>query len=156
MAQELKVGDAAPPWDLPAAGGGRVKLADFKRKRLVLYFYPKDDTPGCTQEALDFTARADAFAAANTAIVGVSRDTPEKHAKFAAKHGLNVTLASDVDGEVCESYGVWVEKSMYGKTSMGILRSTFLINEKGRIAHIWRKVRVAGHVDEVEKALEAL
>jgi peroxiredoxin Q/BCP len=141
---------------MPTAGGGRVKLTDFKRKRLVLYFYPKDDTPGCTQEALDFTARAAAFAAANTAIVGVSRDTPEKHAKFAAKRGLTVTLASDEDGRVCEDYGVWVEKTMYGRTSMGIRRSTFLIDEKGRIARIWPKVRVAGHVDEVEKALERM
>lgn len=156
MTKELKVGDSAPPFDLPTAGGGRVSLKSFKGKRLVLYFYPKDDTPGCTQEALDFTAAADDFAAANTAIVGISRDPISKHEKFAAKHGLTVTLASDEDGETCSDYGVWVEKKLYGRVSMGIERATFLVNEKGRIAAIWRKVKVAGHVEDVKKALEQL
>jgi peroxiredoxin Q/BCP len=152
--KELKVGDPAPRFDLPTAGGERVSLASFKGKRLVLYFYPKDDTPGCTQEALDFTAAAKAFAKANAVIVGVSRDPIDKHTKFAAKHGLTVTLASDVDGAACQAYGVWVEKTLYGRKSMGVERSTFLIDPKGRIARIWRKVRVAGHVEDVKKALE--
>jgi len=154
--KELKVGDPAPRFDLPTAGGGRVSLASFKGKRLVLYFYPKDDTPGCTQEALDFTAAADAFAAANTVIVGISRDPPSKHEKFASKHGLTMTLASDEPGEACEAYGVWVEKKLYGRVSMGIERSTFLVNEKGRLAAVWRKVKVARHVEDVKKALEEL
>lgn len=156
MNKELKVGDPAPRFDLPTAGGGRVSLASFKGKRLVLYFYPKDDTPGCTQEALDFTAAADAFAAANTMIVGISRDPPSKHEKFASKHGLTVTLASDESGQTCEAYGVWVEKKLYGRVSMGIERSTFLVNEKGRLAAVWRKVKVAGHVEDVKKSLEPL
>jgi peroxiredoxin Q/BCP len=154
--KELKIGDPAPPFDLPTAGGGRVNLKSFRGKRLVLYFYPKDDTPGCTQEALDFSAATDAFAAANTAIVGVSRDPPSKHEKFAAKHGLTVTLASDEDGKTCVDYGVWVEKKLYGRASMGVERATFLVNEKGRISRLWRKVKVTGHVEDVKKALEQL
>jgi peroxiredoxin Q/BCP len=154
--KQLKVGDPAPRFDLPTAGGGRVDLGSCKGKRLVLYFYPKDDTPGCTQEALDFTAAADAFAAANTMIVGISRDPLNKHEKFASKHGLTVTLASDELGQACEAYGVWVEKKLYGRVSMGVERSTFLIDEKGRLAAIWRKVKVAGHVEDVKKALERL
>ena len=155
MAKTLKPGDPAPPFDLPTAGGGRVSLASLKGKRAVLYFYPKDDTPGCTQEALSFTEKAKAFAAAKTAIVGVSRDSVAKHDKFAAKHGLELTLASDEDGEVCNRYGVWGEKKLYGRTFMGIERATFLIDEKGRLARIWRKVRVPGHVEEVLKEVKS-
>ena len=154
MAKTLKLGDPAPPFDLPTAGGGRVSLASLKGKRVVLYFYPKDDTPGCTQEALSFTEKAKAFAAAKTAVVGVSRDSVAKHDKFAAKHGLELILAADEDGEVCNRYGVWVEKTLYGRTFMGIERATFLIDAKGAIAHIWRKVRVAGHVEDVLKVVK--
>ncbi|MBN8608281.1 MAG: thioredoxin-dependent thiol peroxidase [Caulobacterales bacterium] len=155
MAKELKPGDPAPPFDLPTAGGGRVSLAGLKGKRVVLYFYPKDDTPGCTQEALSFTEKAKAFAAAKTVVIGVSRDSVAKHDKFAAKHGLTVILASDEDGVVCEAYGIWGEKTLYGRKFMGIERSTFLIDAKGRIARVWRKVRVPGHVEDVLKEVKA-
>jgi peroxiredoxin Q/BCP len=151
MAKELKLGDPAPPFDLPTAGGRRVSLASLKGRQVVLYFYPKDDTPGCTLEALNFTEKARAFAAAKATVVGVSRDSPAKHEKFAAKHGLNVTLASDEDGLCCEAYGVWGEKKLYGRTFMGVERATFLIDSRGRIARIWRKVKVPGHVEEVLK-----
>lgn len=156
MAKTLKPGDPAPPFDMPTAGGGRVSLASLEGKRVVLYFYPKDDTPGCTREALNFTEKAKAFATAKTAVIGVSRDSVAKHDKFAAKHGLQVQLASDEDGTVCERYGVWVEKSLYGRTYMGVERATFLIDEKGRIARVWRKVRVQGHVEEVLKEVRAV
>jgi peroxiredoxin Q/BCP len=154
LAKVLKPGDPAPPFDLPTAGGGSVSLASLKGKRAVVYFYPKDDTPGCTQEALSFTEKAKAFANAKTVVVGISRDSVAKHDKFAAKHGLTVILASDEDGSACEAYGVWVEKSLYGRKFMGIERATFLIDEKGRIAHVWRKVRVPGHVDDVLKVVK--
>lgn len=156
MAKMLKPGDPAPPFKLPTAGGGAVSLAGLKGKRVVVYFYPKDDTPGCTQEALSFTENAKAFARANTEVVGISRDSVAKHDKFAAKHGLAVRLASDEDGKVCEAYGVWVEKSLYGRTYMGIERATFLIDEKGRIHHVWRKVRVPGHVEDVLKVVKTM
>lgn len=156
MAKVLKPGDPAPPFKLPTAGGGAVSLAGLKGKRVVVYFYPKDDTPGCTQEALSFTENAKAFARANTEVVGISRDSVAKHDKFAAKHGLAVRLASDEDGKVCEAYGVWVEKSLYGRTYMGIERATFLIDEKGRIHHVWRKVRVPGHVEDVLKVVKTM
>jgi peroxiredoxin Q/BCP len=154
LANMLKPGDPAPPFDLPTAGGGSVSLASLKGKRAVVYFYPKDDPPGCTQEALTFTVKAKAFADAESEVVGISRDSVAKHDKFAAKHGLAVILASDEDGQVCEAYGVWVEKSLYGRKFMGIERATFLIDEKGRIARVWRKVRVPGHVDEVLKEVK--
>jgi thioredoxin-dependent peroxiredoxin len=156
LAKNLKPGDPAPPFDLPTAGGGRVSLASLKGKRVVLYFYPKDDTPGCTTEALNFTEKARAFAAAKTAVVGVSRDSVAKHDKFAAKHRLALTLASDEDGEVCNRYGVWGEKTLYGRTYMGIERATFLVDEKGRIAHVWRKVRVPGHVEDVLEVVKSI
>ena len=155
MAKELKLGDPAPPFDLPTAGGGRVSLASLKGKPVVLYFYPKDDTPGCTQEALNFTEKAKQFAAAKTVIVGVSRDSVAKHDKFAAKHGLKLILASDEDGAVCEAYGVWVEKTLYGRTSMGVERATFLVDPKGKVSRVWRKVRVPGHVEDVLKEVNA-
>jgi thioredoxin-dependent peroxiredoxin len=154
MAKELKPGDPAPKFDLPAAGAGRVSLAALKGKCVVLYFYPKDDTPGCTAEALNFTEKAKAFASANTVVVGLSRDSPAKHDKFAAKHGLKLLLASDESGQTCEAYGVWVEKTLYGRVYWGVERATFLIDERGRIARIWRKVRVPGHVDEVLKEIK--
>ena len=156
MAKELKPGDPAPRFDLPTAGGGRVELAHLKGKRVVLYFYPKDDTPGCTTEALNFTENAKQFAALETVIVGISRDSAAKHDKFAAKYGLTHILAADEDGAVCERYGVWVEKSMYGRRYMGIERTTFLLGADGRLAQVWRKVRVPGHVDEVLQAVKAI
>ncbi|MES1157323.1 MAG: thioredoxin-dependent thiol peroxidase [Alphaproteobacteria bacterium] len=149
MTKPLNPGDPAPAFDLPAAGGGRVSLAGLKGKRVILYFYPKDDTPGCTTEALNFAEKAKQIAKANAVVVGVSRDSVASHDKFAAKHGLKLLLASDEDGKVCAAYGVWKEKSLYGRKFMGIERSTYLIDEKGRIKHIWRKVRVAGHADAV-------
>lgn len=152
MANALKLGDPAPPFDMPTAGSGRVSLASLQGKRVVLYFYPKDDTPGCTTEALNFTEKAKSFAAAGATIVGVSRDACARHDKFAAKYGLKHILASDEGGAVCEAYGVWVEKSLYGRKYMGVERATFLIDPKGRLARIWRKVKVTGHVDEVLKA----
>jgi peroxiredoxin Q/BCP len=156
MAKTLKPGDPAPPFDLPTAGGGRVSLASLKGKRVVLYFYPKDDTPGCTQEALNFTEKAKAFSAAKAVIVGVSRDSVAKHEKFAAKHGLSVILAADDEGKATEAYGVWGEKTLYGRKFMGIERATFLIDAKGKVAHVWRKVRVPGHVEDVLKVVKAL
>lgn len=156
MAKELKPGDPAPAFDMPTAGAGRVSLGQLRGKRVILYFYPKDDTPGCTTEALNFTERLRAFASANAVVIGVSRDTCAQHDKFAAKHGLKVTLASDEDGAVTEAYGVWGEKKLYGRTYMGIERATFLIDEKGRIARAWRKVKVPGHVDEVLAEVKAL
>ena len=153
MSKPLKPGDPAPDFDLQTAGGGRVSLARLKGKRVVLYFYPKDDTSACTQEALDFTENSDTFTAAKTVVLGVSRDTIPSHDKFAAKYGLKVLLASDPDGLACEAYGVWVEKSMYGKKFMGIERATFLIGKDRRIERIWRKVKVKGHIAEVLAAV---
>lgn len=155
----LNIGDQAPEFSLPAnstADGGaqNLSLADFKGRKLVVYFYPKDNTPGCTTEALDFTAAAADFEAANTAIVGVSADSVKKHDNFIAKHDLAVTLLSDEDHDMLNGYGVWVEKSMYGKKFMGIERATFLIDESGKIIEIWRKVKVKGHVDAVLAAAQ--
>jgi len=143
-------GDKAPDFEL-ATADGPIRLADYARKTLVLYFYPKDDTTGCTREAQDFTALAADFAQSGAAVVGVSKDTVAKHQKFAAKYDLNVTLASDPDGEVIERYGSWVEKTLYGRQYMGIDRSTFLIKD-GVIDRIWRKVKVAGHAQQVLEA----
>lgn len=149
-------GDAAPDITLPRDGGGTVSLSDFSGKAIVLYFYPKDDTPGCTTEALDFTAAQPDFAAAGAVVLGVSKDPVAKHDKFVAKREIAIPLLSDAEGDVCERYGVWGEKQMYGKTFMGIERSTFLIAPDGRIARIWRKVKVPGHVDAVLEAVRAL
>jgi peroxiredoxin Q/BCP len=143
-------GDKAPDFEL-ATADGPVRLADFKGRSLVLYFYPKDDTSGCTREAQDFTAFAADFAAAGVAVVGVSKDTVEKHKKFAAKYDLGVALASDPEGEVIARYGSWVEKSLYGRKYMGIDRSTFLIRD-GVVRRVWRKVKVPGHAQQVLEA----
>ena len=156
MTVELKVGDKAPDFKLTADGDSSVSLKQFKGKKVVLYFYPKDDTPGCTKEAISFTEHLNAFENANTVIIGASKDTVAKHEKFKAKHALNITLVSDEDGTLCENYGVWVLKKNYGREYMGIDRSTFLIDEKGKIAQVWRKVRVNGHVEKVLEAAESI
>lgn len=153
---ELSSGDKAPDFTLPADGGQTVSLSEFSGKTVVLYFYPKDDTPGCTKEAIGFTEAAADFEAAGAVVVGVSKDTVAKHDKFRDKHALKVMLASDADGDVCERYGVWAQKQMYGKTYMGIERATFLIGPDGAIAQSWRKVKVPGHVEEVLAAAKAL
>ncbi|PJI91551.1 peroxiredoxin Q/BCP [Yoonia maricola] len=153
---QTAIGDTAPAISLPRDGGEIVNLSDFAGKKVVLYFYPKDDTPGCTKEAIGFTENVDAFAALDTVILGVSKDSVKKHDKFVAKHELKIALLSDEHGDVCERYGTWVEKSMYGKTYMGIERATYLIGADGKIAQIWRKVRVPGHVDAVLEAVRAL
>ncbi len=152
----MNIGDAAPAFDLPTDGGVDISLGALNGRKVVLYFYPKDDTPGCTTEAIDFTGLAGDFAAADTTVIGVSKDTVAAHAKFRAKHGLGIDLAADPDGHVVEAYGAWVEKSMYGKKYMGIDRATFLIDRGGRIAAIWRKVKVAGHAAAVLKAAQDL
>ncbi len=148
-------GENAPDFTLPRDGGGEVSLAEFKGAPVVLYFYPRDDTPGCTTEAVEFTGLGPEFKAAGAQVIGVSKDTVAKHDKFIAKHDLGVILASDAEGDVCERYGVWVEKNMYGKKSMGIERATFLIDAEGRITKVWRKVKAKGHAAEVLDALRA-
>jgi peroxiredoxin Q/BCP len=151
-----ETGEIAPDFTLPRDGGGTITLSELRPRKVVVYFYPKDDTPGCTKEALAFTALAPEFEAAGATVLGVSRDTVAKHDKFVAKHGLGVTLVSDLDGAVTEGWGVWVEKSMYGKTYMGIERATFLIDGSGRIAQAWRNVKVPGHAEAVLDAVRAL
>ena len=145
----------APQFTLPRDGGGTLSLSDFSGKMVVLYFYPKDDTSGCTKEAQGFTEHAAEFAAAGAVVLGVSKDSIAKHEKFRDKYGLGVALLSDEQGHVCEDYGIWVEKSMYGKTYMGIERATFLIDGTGRILREWRKVKVDGHVQEVLEAVRS-
>ena len=147
------IGDTAPDFTMPRDGGETVSLSDFAGKYLVLYFYPKDNTPGCTTEGKEFTAHRSDFAALNAAIVGVSRDSVKKHDNFIAKQELDVILGADIEGTVTEDYGVWVEKSMYGKTYLGIQRATFLIGPDGKVVHTWPKVRVKGHVAEVLETL---
>jgi peroxiredoxin Q/BCP len=149
MAKEIKEGDKAPPFSLPTDGGGKVSLAGLKGKTVVLYFYPKDDTSGCTAQAIAFTKDAKAFKGSGAVVVGVSKDSPASHDKFKAKHKLGVVLAADEDLEVANRYGTWVEKSMYGRRYMGMERATFLIDPAGRIQRIWRKVKVPGHSAEV-------
>ena len=151
----LNVGDRAPDFTLPADGGGTLSLKELAGLNVVLYFYPKDDTPGCTAEACAFRDASPLFTSADTAIVGISRDSVPRHEKFKAKHSLPFALLSDTDGAVTEAYGVWVEKTLYGRTSMGIERATFLIDRDGVISHIWRKVRVPGHVEAVLDAAAA-
>lgn len=148
-------GAKAPDFEL-AGAGGPMRLADFAGKALVVYFYPKDDTSGCTREAQDFSELAPDFARAGVAVVGVSKDSLASHAKFTSKYNLDVPLGSDPDGAVVAAFGAWVEKSMYGRKYMGIERSTFLIDADGVVRRIWRKVRVPGHAIEVLKAAQAL
>lgn len=149
-------GANAPDFTLPRDGGDTVTLSSFRTGKVVLYFYPKDDTPGCTLEAQDFTARLADFTAAGATVIGVSKDSVKAHDKFCKKHGLGIILASDEAGTTCEDYGVWVEKSMYGKTYMGVERTTFLIDGAGQIARVWNKVSVKGHADDVLGAVKAL
>ena len=151
----LSEGEMAPEVMLALADGAK-PLSAWRGRALVLYFYPKDDTPGCTTEAKDFSALAGDFAAAGADIVGVSKDTPAKHGKFIAKHELTVALASDEDGAVCEAFGTWIEKSLYGRQYMGIDRATFLIDGTGAIRRIWRKVKVKGHAEAVLEAVKGL
>ena len=152
-----EVGDTMPDIALERPEGGAVRPSDFRGRKLVVFFYPRDDTPGCTSENRDFSALTDAFAAADTVLLGVSKDPPAKHRKFIAKHELTAPLASDPEaGGLAEALGVWVEKSMYGRRYMGLERSTFLVGADGRIARIWRKVKVKGHADEVIEAAKAL
>ncbi|HYJ59646.1 MAG TPA: thioredoxin-dependent thiol peroxidase [Methyloceanibacter sp.] len=150
------VGDKAPDFTLPADGGGTVSLKALKGKPVVLYFYPKDDTSGCTAEACAFRDALPDFSKVKAQIVGISRDSVASHDKFKKKYGLTFPLASDEDGKVCQAYGVWAEKSMYGRKYMGIERTTFLIDGKGVVRGVWRKVKVPGHADEVIAAARAL
>lgn len=152
----LKVGDQAPDFTLPADGNHTVTLSDFRGKKVVLYFYPKDDTPGCSQEARNFRDMAEQFAAAGTIILGVSKDSPVKHDKFKQKYDLPFTLVSDENAVVTKNYGVWVQKSMFGKKYMGIERATYLLDEEGKIACMWRKVKVTGHIKEVLETAKKL
>jgi peroxiredoxin len=156
MAREVGEGDQAPDFALHRDAGGKVALRDFKGGTLVLYFYPKDDTSGCTKQAIAFSQAARSFEKAGASVLGVSKDSVAAHDRFIAKHKLKVTLGSDPQGAACEAYGVWAEKSMYGKTYFGIVRSTFVIDGRGRIARVWRKVKVPGHVEEVLEAVRAL
>jgi len=149
-------GEIAPDFDLPTDGGGKVKLSDLKGKSVVVYFYPADDTSGCTTEAIDFTAALAEFKAAGAVVIGISPDAAESHDRFKAKHGLKVILASDVDHKVSERYGAWGEKMNYGRKSIGLIRSTVLVGPDGRIARVWPQVRVKGHVDKVLEAVKAI
>ncbi|WP_312931067.1 thioredoxin-dependent thiol peroxidase [Agrobacterium cavarae] len=153
---ELTIGDEAPDFRLPRNGGGDISLSDLKGKAVVLYFYPKDDTSGCTAEAIDFSALGAQFEAANTVVIGISPDSVKSHDKFAAKHSLTVMLAADEDKSTLEAYGVWKEKSMYGKKYMGVERTTFLISPDGKVAKIWSKVKVPGHAQAVLDEAKAL
>lgn len=149
-------GGKAPEFQLPGDGGQTISLGDYAGKNIVIYFYPKDDTKGCTRESIEFSQAKAKFAAANTEILGISADSVPSHDKFKAKHGLDLALASDEQKSTIGAYGVWIEKNMYGRKYMGIERATFLIDTKGEIAKIWRRVRVAGHVDSVLEAAQKL
>jgi peroxiredoxin Q/BCP len=152
----IELGNKAPDFTLPTDGAGSVTLSKLNGKKVVLYFYPKDDTSGCTAEACGFRDSFPDYGGTGAVVIGISKDSVASHDKFKKKHGLPFTLASDVNGDVCEKYGVWVEKSMYGRKYMGIERATFLIDGKGVVRGVWHKVRVPGHVAEVLKAAQAL
>ena len=153
---DITEGQTAPAFDLSTDGDARVTLAGLKGKSVVLYFYPKADTPGCTTEGLDFSALADAFGAANAVVIGVSRDAVKKLDRFKAKHDLKVILGSDEDGVVCEAYGTWVMKKLYGREYMGVERATFLIDGAGLVRRVWRNVKVKGHAEQVLEAAQSL
>lgn len=148
--------ETAPDFTLPRDGGDRVSLSDLRPGPVVLFFYPRDDTSGCTKEAIAFSGLKSEFDAAGATVIGISKDSVASHEKFRDKHDLTVPLLSDADDETCEAYGVWTEKNMYGKKFFGIERSTFLIDGDGRIARVWRKVKVPGHAEEVLEAVRAL
>ncbi|MAF97607.1 MAG: thioredoxin-dependent thiol peroxidase [Micavibrio sp.] len=150
---ELKIGDLAPDFKLPTDNNGEITLSDLKGQKVVVYFYPKDNTPGCTTESCAFNEAMPDFSKLNTQVIGISKCSAAKHDKFKEKYGFTFPLASDENGNTCEDYGVWKEKNMYGKKFMGIERSTFLIDEEGKIAQIWRKVKVKDHVENVKSAL---
>ena len=157
MTVRLAQDDTIPDFELATPSGGTVRTADFRGKPLVLFFYPKDDTPGCTTENKDFSTLSDAFAAAGIALLGVSKDPPAKHAKFIAKHALTAPLASDPEtGGLSDALGIWTEKSMYGRTYMGMERTTYLVDATGKIAQVWNKVKVKGHAEDVLAAAKAL
>jgi len=156
MTESIAEGDTAPAFAAPRDGGETVSLSDYAGKTVVLYFYPRDDTSGCTKEALEFTARADDFARAGAVVIGVSKDSVKKHDRFRDKHSLGVILVSDEETSISEDYGVWKEKSMYGKTHMGIERSTFVIDGSGIVRHIFRKVKAAGHAARMLETVEAM
>ena len=152
----IEPGDKAPDFTMPTDGSGKVTLSELKGKKVVLYFYPKDDTSGCTAEACGFRDSFPDYGKTGAVVVGISKDSVAAHDRFKKKHGLPFMLASDAHSDVCEKYGAWVEKSMYGRKYMGIDRSTFLIDRSGTVRGVWRKVRVPGHVAEVLKAAAAL
>ena len=154
MATSLQPGAKAPDFDLPTNGNGRARLKDYAGQFLILYFYPKDDTSGCTKQAIAFTEYQDKLNAAGIKVLGVSKDSAKSHDKFIAKHELGITLASDESLQICQAYGTWVEKKMYGRTYMGVERSTFLIDPDGKLKNIWRKVRVAKHMEDLLDALD--
>lgn len=156
MTNSLEIGAKAPAFSLEGDDGSKYSLKDLKGQKIVLYFYPKDDTPGCTKEAVAFSEDIAKFKRAGAVIIGVSKDSIAKHLKFKDKHGLKVILGADEDGKTIEKFGVWVEKNMYGRKYMGIERSTFLIDEKGVIRNIWRKVKVPGHSSDVLAAVKSL
>lgn len=149
---QIAIGESAPDFELPGDGGSTISLSALRGSIVVLFFYPKDDTSGCTTEALDFTSLKEEFDAIGVKVIGISPDSVKRHDKFKAKHGLTVTLASDEEKQVLEAYGVWVEKSMYGRKYMGVERTTLLIDSNGKIVRIWNKVKVAGHAAEVLSA----
>ncbi len=152
----LSPGDKAPKFQLATDGGGRVSLSDMKGRPFVLYFYPKDDTSGCTKEAIEFSSNQRKFERLGASIIGVSKDSAASHDKFKAKHSLKIVLGSDPETETAKAYGVWIEKSMYGRRYMGMDRATFLVDAKGVIREIWRKVKIAGHVETVLEATKSL
>ena len=154
--KQLKIGNKAPDFKLPDAAGESVSLKDYKEKWLVLYFYPKDNTSGCTTEAIDFTGSLPEFKKFNTAVVGVSSDSCKSHQKFIEKHDLAVTLLSDEEKTVMEKYGVWQLKKMYGKDYFGVVRTTLIIGPDGKIKHIWNSIKVAGHIEDVLRKLKEI
>ena len=155
MKKKCKIGDKIPNFKIPLSNGNSLDSKDIKDKKYVLYFYPKDNTPGCTTEAKDFSNKIREFKKLNTEVIGISKDSIEAHLKFIDKQELKIILASDEDGKVIEKFGVWVEKNMYGRKYMGIQRSTFLINEQSKIEYIWDKVRVKGHIEDVIDKIKA-
>lgn len=150
---KLEPGDKAPSFRLPDQDGNKVSLGDFKGEKVVVYFYPKDDTPGCTKEACQFNDNLRAFSRSGATVLGISPDGAESHRRFREKYGLALTLLSDPDHKVMESYGAWGEKSLYGKKSMGVIRSTFVVDEKGKVAKTWYSVKADGHAEKVLAAL---